>query len=85
MVPVRAGYVLSQSATPKDHAGLFFVPPGWISSLHAGFGVRLTNLDLDLGGYYAWGSADVSNSVNGPPGNYGMKTYVGSLSANYHM
>src|SRR6185369_15435153 len=85
MIPVRAGYVLTQSATPKDHAGLFFVPPGLIHSIHAGLGVRLPNLDLDLGGYYAFGDSDVSNSSNGPPGNYGMKTYVGSLSANYHM
>jgi long-subunit fatty acid transport protein len=85
MIPVRVGYVLTQSATPKDHAGLFFVPPGLIHSLHAGFGVKLPNLDLDLGGYYAFGDSDVTNSSNGPPGNYGMKTYVGSLSANYHM
>jgi len=85
MIPVRAGYGLTQSATPKDHAGLFFVPPGLIHSLHAGFGVKLPKVDLDLGGYYAFGNADVDNSSNGPPGNYGMKTYVGSLSANYHM
>jgi len=84
-IPVRAGYVLTQSATPKDHAGLFFVPPGLIHSLHAGLGVKLQNLDLDLGGYYAFGGSDVSDSSNGPPGHYGMKTYVGSLSASYHL
>jgi long-chain fatty acid transport protein len=85
MIPVRAGYVLTQSATPKDHAGLFFLPPGFIHSVHAGFGVKLPNLDLDLGGYYGFGGSDVSNSVNGPPGHYATKTYVASLSASYHM
>jgi long-subunit fatty acid transport protein len=85
MIPVRAGYVLTQSATPKDRAGLFFVPPGLIHSLHAGFGVKLPTLDLDLGGYYAFGGADVTDSPNGPPGHYGIKTYVASLSATYHL
>ncbi|HEY2407636.1 MAG TPA: outer membrane protein transport protein [Polyangiaceae bacterium] len=85
MIPVRAGYVLTQSATPKDHAGFFFVPPGLIHSIHAGVGVKLSKLELDLGGYYAFGGSDVDNTPNGYPGHYGMKTYVGSLSVNYRM
>src|SRR5450432_2667370 len=64
MIPVRAGYVLTQSATPKDHAGFFFVPPGFTHSIHAGFGVKLTNLDFDVGGYYAFGVSDVGNTPN---------------------
>jgi long-chain fatty acid transport protein len=85
-VPLRLGYSLTKSATPTDGAGLFFLPPGLVHALHAGAGVRLTSLDIDLGGYYALGAEDVSPNPERPdviPGRYELDIYAVALSVTF--
>jgi long-chain fatty acid transport protein len=88
-VPVRLGYEFTQSATPKERPLFFATPPGALHGIHVGAGLRLDNLDLDLGALYAFGKSDVgaSDIATGHPafpGTYEMKTRAVALSATYH-
>lgn len=84
MVPLRAGYMATLSATADDRPGPFFPPPGILHSIHAGAGVHLPNVDLDLGGYYSWASETVrAPAVAVAPGEYAMDVMVLCLSATY--
>jgi len=92
MMPLRAGYMASTSATPGDRPGAFFPPPGLLHSIHAGAGVELESLAIDLGGYYALGGADVTSvaavappAAPPPVGRYEFSTLAISLSATYRM
>jgi long-chain fatty acid transport protein len=87
MVPVRAGYGLTTSATPEDKAGPFFVPPGTLHSVHLGAGLNFEKLDFDVGAYHSWGAKDVdaSTTPGAPtPGRYSLKNYVIAASLTYH-
>jgi long-subunit fatty acid transport protein len=88
-VPVRLGYEFTQSATPKERPLLFATPPGVLHGIHAGAGVRLENWDFDIGGIYAFGSADVSadeteDPIRSPAGRYEIVTRAIAISATYH-
>jgi long-chain fatty acid transport protein len=85
LIPVRAGYRLTTSATPKDRPGPFFTPPGVLHSVHAGVGLKLQHIDVDVGGLYAWGKEDAT-APKPPalPGTYSMKTIMGAASVTYH-
>jgi long-subunit fatty acid transport protein len=88
MLALRAGYSLSQSATPEHTANIFLNPPGLLHAVHAGAGVTFANVDLDLGGYYAVGSRHISADPTAPtvaPGDYGSNTLMLSLSGTYRM
>jgi long-subunit fatty acid transport protein len=84
---LRAGSTVSQSATPDHAANIFLNPPGLLYSVHAGAGMTFTNLDLDLGGYYAVGSRHVASDPTAPTvaGDYGSDTVMVSLSGTYRM
>lgn len=83
-VPVRLGYSLSQSATPEKYANAFVPSPALIHGVHAGAGVRMENVDVDLGGQYVFqrGEYEPDGSL---PGEYNFDAFVVSLSATYHM
>lgn len=81
-VPVRLGYSLSQSATPEEYANALVPSPGMIHGVHAGAGLRLDSIDLDLGGQYVLqrGEYEPDNAL---PGEYNFDAVVVSLSATY--
>jgi long-subunit fatty acid transport protein len=88
----RVGYSLSQSATSEDHPQPFLPAPGLIHSLHAGLGTSFSSLDVDLGGYYMWGSKKLTAPAATPPampefvsGTYSEKAVAVALSGTYHM
>lgn len=83
MVPVRLGYSFSLSATPEENANPFAPAPSPIHGLHAGTGVRMDSLDLDLGGQYVLQRGEAEPS-GGLPGAYEFDAFVVSLSATYH-
>jgi long-chain fatty acid transport protein len=83
MVPVRAGYALTTSATPDDKPGPFFVPPGVLNSVHLGAGLNFEKFDVDVGGYHTWGGSDADKAA-ALPGRYELKNYVLALSLTYH-
>jgi long-chain fatty acid transport protein len=87
LVAARAGYSLSQSATPESTANPFAPPPGGIHGVHLGLGLRLPLLDLDAGGMYGIvnKTIDPSPSMTVLPGEYKMTTLIFSVSATYHM
>jgi long-subunit fatty acid transport protein len=88
MFAVRGGYSLSQSATPESTASPFAPPPGVIQAVHLGVGVRLASTDLDLGGFYMFGSKHLAADPTRPavvPGDYKMGTMLAALSATYRM
>jgi long-subunit fatty acid transport protein len=88
MFAVRAGYSLTQSATPESNAGPFTPPPGVIQGVHFGLGARLAAVDLDLGGYYAFASKHLDADPSRPtvmPGDYRMGSLLAALSATYRM
>lgn len=82
-IPVRLGYSASLSATPEDKANAFAPGPGWIHGIHAGTGLRMDSLDLDLGGQYVL-QRNKSEPEGGLPGEYNFDAVVVSLSATYH-
>jgi long-subunit fatty acid transport protein len=83
MVPVRLGYSFSVSATPEESANPFAPGPSPIHGLHAGTGVRLDSLDLDLGGQYVLQRGE-AEPTGGLPGEYNFDAFVVSLSVTYH-
>jgi len=83
---VRAGYTLSQSATPSEGAAYFTPPPGLLHAVHLGAGVHLAHWDLDLGGSYAFGSADGQPAdPRTNPGRFRFTSILGSASATYRL
>ena len=85
ILPVRAGYLVTMSATPEERPAPFFPAPGAQQSIHLGAGVRLPNVDLDIGGFYSWGGKDVSDpEPPALPGEYTMNVVAASVSATYH-
>ena len=86
-VAVRLGYSLSQSATPKDRPQPFFLPPGFMHSIHTGVGTTLSNLDLDLGGYYGWSKKTVDSPAEDTiaPGTYKAHFATVAISGTYRM
>jgi hypothetical protein len=89
-VPVRIGYDLTQSATPKERPLPFATPPGLLHAGHIGAGLRLDHLDLDIAGIYAKGSSDISSSevakgAQFGAGKYSLTTRAVAFSATYHL
>jgi long-subunit fatty acid transport protein len=87
-VPVRIGYLITQSSVPKAYASPFLPPPGLLHAIHAGAGLRFTDCDVDLGGYYAFGSRTVSAAeadlaAGTIPGEYSIKNLVIAASFTY--
>ena len=78
---IRAGYTVSQSATPADNAAYFTPPPGLLQAVHLGAGVHLPSWDLDVGGHYAFGSAHgESPDPRTNPGQYRFVSALASVS-----
>jgi long-chain fatty acid transport protein len=82
-LPLRAGYNLTTSGTAKDHATALTPAPGLLHSFTVGAGVALDELAFDLGAAYGTGSADVTSTVNGPPGTYSTTYFMFALSGTY--
>ena len=81
---VRAGYTLSQSATPSETAAYFTPPPGLLQAVHAGAGAHLAHWDVDVGGAYGFGSANATPSdPRTNPGKFRFTTLIGSVSVTY--
>ncbi|MBN1605364.1 MAG: outer membrane protein transport protein [Polyangiaceae bacterium] len=82
----RVGYGISQSATSEKHPQPFLPPPGILHSLHGGLGTTFSSFDVDLGGYYMWGSKSLS-APEPPalPGEYGVRGFLFALSGTYRM
>lgn len=78
----RLGYSMAQSATPTDYASPVLPPPGLQHAVHAGAGMSVANVDIDLGGYYLFGSKK-SQPSGGAPGDYGMNAVLVALSGTY--
>jgi long-chain fatty acid transport protein len=87
-IALRAGYAISQSATPDSTASYFTVPPGVINSFHAGVGFSYSNWDFDLGGLYAFVGKDnvqPSQAAQTWSGRYHLDTLIFALSASFHL
>jgi hypothetical protein len=88
MVPVRVGYSLSTSATPYSTVGPFGIANTLVHGIHAGAGLIWTNVNVDVGGMYAFDSTDVANAnpaAGGPvPGNYATTFVMIGASGTYH-
>jgi long-subunit fatty acid transport protein len=88
VVAIRAGYSLSTSATNETAPSPFTPPPGLLHGIHAGAGLKLPLLDLDLGGDYTFGSKTIAANPSYPivvPGEYSMGTLLLAVSGTYHM
>jgi len=84
---LRAGYAISQSATPDSTAGYFTVPPGVINSFHAGLGFLYDYWEFDLGGLYAFAGKDnlQPQDSQSAAGRYHLDTIIFALSATFHL
>ncbi len=82
---LRVGYSVTTSATSQDYPQPFLAPPGLIHSVHAGTGMRFSDVAVDLGGYYMFSKENVEPAADAPgePGEYGMNVYVVAVSASY--
>jgi len=85
MVRVRAGYSVVTSATPERTVQPILPPPGLQHTLHAGAGVDVAGLEVDLGGYYLMGGkhAEPDPTSGNAPGDYRFNAILGSLSVTY--
>ncbi len=85
MVPIRLGYSLSPSATPKDRTAFFTTQPGLLHGVHGGVGLEWEHWCVDLGGYYSFNTdGQVTNSTNGLPGEYKTGSFLFALSGSFH-
>jgi len=83
---VRLGYSVSQSATPGAYAQPILPPPALQHAVHAGAGVSLSKLDLDVGGYYLFSGAHAQPQGSLPvPGDYKLNGILVALSATYRL
>ncbi|MEO7092185.1 MAG: outer membrane protein transport protein [Polyangiales bacterium] len=83
---VRAGYTISQSATPSESAAYFTPPPGILQAIHLGAGARYEHWDIDLGGAYAFGSSTATPAdARTNAGKFRFTTIMGSVSLTYRM
>lgn len=80
----RLGYSLTQSATPENRALPILPPPGLQHSIHLGAGVSYQSFDLDVGGYYLFGSKH-SSPEGGAPGDYSMNAMLFGLGGTYRI
>jgi long-chain fatty acid transport protein len=79
----RLGYSLTQSATSEDHAAPILPPPGLQHSVHVGAGVSYRAFDVDLGGYYLFGSKHAEPA--GAVGDYSMNAMLFGLGGTYRI
>ncbi len=91
-VPLRAGYTIVRSGTPKDTAGPFFPPPGLLHAVSVGAGYKTSKFAIDAGFLWAWGNSvitqdDLGGSLvtrnQGSIGRYKSSLPTFSLSATY--
>ncbi len=83
LLALRAGYSISQSATPASTANFFTVPPGVINSFHAGAGISLTGWDFDLGALYEFNGGDNLQPQGAPAGSYRLRTVIFAASITF--
>jgi long-chain fatty acid transport protein len=84
---LRAGYILSTTATPEAFAKAFMAPPGVAHCWTAGFGVALgENFNLDMAGSIVVLRTKIETATkeNAGVGVYASHTGELSLSATYH-
>jgi long-chain fatty acid transport protein len=80
----RLGYHATISGTREEYADPRVPPPGVIQTVNAGGGFRTMTFRADLGAAYAFaGGADVSETANGPPGEYGGDYWLFGASVTY--
>jgi long-chain fatty acid transport protein len=82
---LRAGYTLAQSATSEEYPAAFLPPPTAMHAFHAGAGITVSSLDLDLGGYWARASTSVAAPTGALPGEYALGVAVVSASVTYRL
>ncbi len=83
---IRAGYSVVSSATPEETAQPVMPPPGLHHAVHAGVGVEVHALALDLGGYYMFGGKRAEPNAEPPgsaDGDYRFDAILVALSATY--
>ncbi len=85
LIRVRAGYSLASSATPEETVQPILPPPGLQHTIHAGAGVDVGGLEVDMGGYYLMGgqNAEPDPASGNAPGDYKFDAILGSVSVTY--
>lgn len=88
-IALRGGYTVGNTATTEARANYYMPPPAILQAIHAGFGVALGPVDLDLGGFYAFGGRDVEPLQDSPmaasPGRYETEFISAALAATYRL
>ena len=83
----RGGYSLTTSATPENRPAPFFLPAGILNTFHLGGGIRLEKFDIDVGGYYLFGSSEFEGPFvppSGPvPGTYTVDALTVAAGVTY--
>jgi long-subunit fatty acid transport protein len=84
-MPIRLGYSLCNSATPKSVVNAFVTAPGSLHSIHAGVGLNFSLINIDLGGFYTFntgGEVTDSDATSSPliTGNYALRSILIALS-----
>ncbi|HVH45538.1 MAG TPA: outer membrane protein transport protein [Labilithrix sp.] len=88
MLAVRGGYSLTKSATPESTASALTPAPGWMHGGHLGVGLKVSDLQIDVGGSYLVVSTEVNRvapppPAPGQPGEYKINAFLASASATY--
>jgi long-subunit fatty acid transport protein len=83
----RGGYSLTTTATPEERPAAFFLPAGVLHAFHLGAGARIDAFEIDLGGYYGFGSSDFEGEFEPPdgpvPGTYTVDTITLAAGVTY--
>lgn len=85
---LRAGYILSTSATPEESAIALAPPPGNAHLFSAGLGIKiLDTMNLDLSGAYVALSTHINTATahNAGVGTYAAEAVNFAASLTYHM
>ncbi len=86
LLDLRAGYSLSNSATPKTNAQPFLTPPGLLHGIHLGTGLHLVYFDINFGGYWSFGGEEVEDNAETGVlgGEYATNSFMFGLSGVFH-
>jgi long-subunit fatty acid transport protein len=80
---LRLGYSVGNSATPEKGANPFVPPPGLMQAVTTGAGLRMSRVEVDVGGGMLLAGADVDSAEMGSPGHYGADAWLLAIAATY--
>jgi long-chain fatty acid transport protein len=85
-LPIRLGYSVTKSATPKNRANFLITGPGLLHSIHGGLGLVYDKWSVDAGAFYVFNTDNQvsATALNTGEGEYLTTGLMFALSGSYN-